>query len=85
MHARLCESAAKGEVIVSEEVWGALAGQADGEVRAPISVNGIDRELLTYRLASLDATSAKSTVRYWITTQVGVHKAAPDMGTPITF
>ncbi len=51
--ARLCESAAKGEVIVSEELRDRLGDKVEAERRSPILVKGIDRELVTYRVAKL--------------------------------
>jgi class 3 adenylate cyclase len=53
--ARLCESAAKGEIIVSEEVRARLGDRIEAEVRAPILVKGINRELVTYRVTGLSA------------------------------
>ncbi len=53
--ARLCESAAKGDVIVSEELRDRLGDKVEAERRAPILVKGIDRELCTYRVAKLSA------------------------------
>ncbi len=51
--ARLCESASKGEIIVSEEIRVRLGGRIEAEKRAPILVKGIDRELVTYRVTGL--------------------------------
>lgn len=53
--ARLCESAAKGEIIISEEVRAMLGARIEAEMRAPILVKGITRELVTYRVTGLSA------------------------------
>lgn len=51
--ARLCESAGKGEVVISEEVRDRLGDRIEVEMRAPILVKGIDRELVTYRVKAV--------------------------------
>lgn len=51
--ARLCESAGKGEVVISEEVRDRLGDRIEMEMRAPILVKGIDRELVTYRVKAV--------------------------------
>jgi adenylate cyclase len=56
--ARLCESAGKGEIIISEELRSRLGDSVEVERRAPILVKGIDRELVTYRVAGLSARTA---------------------------
>jgi class 3 adenylate cyclase len=55
MAARLCESAGKGEIIVSEDFRARLGDRIEGEVRAPILVKGIVRELVTYKVTGLKA------------------------------
>jgi adenylate cyclase len=56
--ARLCESAGKGEIIISEELRTWLGDSVEVERRAPILVKGIDRELVTYRVAGLSVPAA---------------------------
>lgn len=55
MAARLCESAGRSEIIISEELRGRLGDRIEAEVRAPILVKGIVRELVTYRVTGLRA------------------------------
>jgi adenylate cyclase len=55
MAARLCESAGRGEIIISEELRARLDDRIEAEVRAPIQVKGIVRELVTYRVTGLAA------------------------------
>jgi adenylate cyclase len=55
MAARLCESAGRGEIIISEELRARLGDRIEAEVRAPILVKGIVRELVTYRVLGLRA------------------------------
>ncbi len=55
MAARLCESAGKGEVIVSEDLRARLGDRIEAEVRAPILLKGIARELVTYKVTGLRA------------------------------
>jgi class 3 adenylate cyclase/CHASE2 domain-containing sensor protein len=54
--ARLCESAGMGEIIVSEDVRARLGDRIVTEVRAPILVKGIVRELVTYKVTGLSAS-----------------------------
>ena len=56
--ARLCESAGKGEIIISEELRNRLGDSVEVERRAPILVKGIDRELVTYRVIGPSARVA---------------------------
>lgn len=51
--ARLCDTATRGEIIVSEEVYSTVKGFVEAEPRPPIRVKGIDRELVTYRVKGL--------------------------------
>jgi adenylate cyclase len=50
---RLCESAARAEVIISEEVRLALGDRFEIEARAPISVKGMAGGLDTYRVIGI--------------------------------
>jgi class 3 adenylate cyclase/CHASE2 domain-containing sensor protein len=55
MAARLCESAGKGEIIISEDFRARFGDRIEAEVRASILVKGIDRELVTYKVTGLRA------------------------------
>jgi adenylate cyclase len=50
---RLCESAGKGEIVISEETRSSLGEKIVAAARAPIRVKGIDRELQTYTVTAL--------------------------------
>jgi class 3 adenylate cyclase len=56
--ARLCESAGKGEVIISDDLRNWLGDTVEVERRAPILVKGIDRELVTYRVTRVSVPKA---------------------------
>jgi class 3 adenylate cyclase len=49
--ARLCETAQAGEVIISDAVQARVKGLVVTEVRPPLRVKGIDRDLTTYRVS----------------------------------
>lgn len=51
--ARLCESAGRGEIIISDETRARLGDTFELEARAPVRVKGIDRDLVTYRVTGL--------------------------------
>ena len=53
---RLCESAGKGEIVISEETRSSLGEKIVAAARAPIRVKGIDRELQTYTVTGLGVT-----------------------------
>ncbi len=52
--ARLCETAGKGEVIISNAVYERVKDVVVVEPRPPLRVKGIDRELITYRALGAD-------------------------------
>ncbi len=52
---RLCESAASGEIVISEEVREKLGDAATAEKRRPTLVKGIAREIVTYVVTALRA------------------------------
>lgn len=53
--ARLCESAGKGEIVISEDVRDRLGERINTEKRPPILFKGIARELLTYQVTGLSS------------------------------
>jgi adenylate cyclase len=50
---RLCDSAARGEVVISEEVRLALGDRIEAQARAPITVKGVGGGVATYRVTGL--------------------------------
>ena len=48
--ARLCETAGKGEIILSAETYARAGDAVTVEPRPPLRVKGIDRDLITYRV-----------------------------------
>ena len=54
---RLCESASRGEIVISEEVYERLSDSVEAEKRSPMLVKGIARELVTYGVTGLKAFS----------------------------
>jgi adenylate cyclase len=57
--ARLCESAGKGEIVISQEVHAKLSDQLESEARTAIRVKGIDRDLVTYRVTGFKGRAEK--------------------------
>lgn len=49
---RLCDTARKGEVVVSREVYDRVAQQVVAEERLPVRVKNIERELVTYLVSA---------------------------------
>ncbi|MEA2638829.1 MAG: adenylate cyclase [Chloroflexota bacterium] len=50
---RLCDTAGKGEVVISEELYAELEGQIVAQRRSPIHVKNVERELVTYLVTGL--------------------------------
>jgi adenylate cyclase len=59
MAARLCESAGKGEIVISQEVHAKLSDRLESEARTAIRVKGIDRDLVTYRVTGFKGRAEK--------------------------
>jgi adenylate cyclase len=52
---RLCDTAKRGEVIVSAEVYEQLRDRIAAQPRPPVRVKNIDRDLATYLVTALDS------------------------------
>lgn len=60
---RLCDTARKGEVVISQEVYDRLAERVEAEQRPPVRVKNIDRDLQTYLVMALRDVRGLSTAQ----------------------